>query len=138
MSPNGAPLSRQGKQWQLHSCCVVVVVRARRRLLRDETLGVRVEPAGDACGAFTRSCVVGITPNRARIDALMKSSLMLVTALNPHIGYDKASQIAKKAHKEGTTLVEAGGPQGLGYFTPEQFEEWVKPEEMIRPTPWRY
>ena len=92
----------------------------------------------DSSRCFTKSCVVGITANTGRIDSLMKNSLMLVTALNKHIGYDKASQIAKKAHKEGTTLVEAGGPQGLGYFTPEQFEEWVKPEEMIRPTPWRY
>ena len=63
---------------------------------------------------------------------------MLVTALNPHIGYDKASQVAKKAHKEGTTLIEAGGPAGLNFFTPEQFAEWVKPEEMIRPSPWKY
>ena len=52
--------------------------------------------------------------------------------------YDKASQVAKKAHKEGTTLIEAGGPQGLNFYTPEQFAEWVKPEEMIRPTPWTY
>ena len=65
----------------------------------------------------------------------MRSSLMLVTALNPHIGYDKASQIAKKAHKEGTTLIEAGGPQGLGFFTEAQFKEWVKPEAMTHPTP---
>ena len=65
-------------------------------------------------------------------------SLMLVTALNPHIGYDKASKVAKKAHKEGTTLIEAGGPEGLGYYTAEQFKEWVKPEEMIGPAPWKY
>jgi fumarate hydratase class II len=87
---------------------------------------------------FTKSCVVGIVPNTARIEQLMSSSLMLVTALNPHIGYDKASQIAKKAHKEGTTLIEAGGPKGLNYFTEEQFVEWVKPEEMIGPTKWQY
>ena len=68
----------------------------------------------------------------------MAQSLMLVTALNPHIGYDKASQIAKKAHKEGTTLVEAGGPKGLGYFTEEEFREWVKPEDMVAPTKWSY
>ena len=65
----------------------------------------------------------------------MGASLMLVTALNPHIGYDKASQIAKKAHKEGTTLLEAGGPQGLGYFTTQEFKEWVQPEMMISPSP---
>ena len=58
---------------------------------------------------------------------------MLVTALNPHIGYDKASKVAKKAHKEGTTLVEAGGPEGLGFYTAEEFAKWVKPEEMVRP-----
>ena len=92
----------------------------------------------DSSRCFTKSCVVGIEANRTRIDELMTSSLMLVTALNPHIGYDKASQVAKKAHKEGTTLIEAGGPQGLGFFTPEQFAEWVKPGEMIRPTPWSY
>ena len=65
----------------------------------------------------------------------MDASLMLVTAPNPHVGYDKASQIAKKAHKEGTTLLEAGGPQGLGYFTTQEFKEWVKPEMMISPSP---
>lgn len=89
----------------------------------------------DSCGCFTKSCVVGIQPNRERIRQLMTNSLMLVTALNPHIGYDKASQIAKKANKEGTTLLQAGGPEGLGFFTPEQFAEWVKPEEMCHPTP---
>ena len=61
----------------------------------------------DASGCFTKSCVVGIQPNLVRIDELMSASLMLVTALNKHIGYDKASQIAKKAHKEGTTLKDA-------------------------------
>ena len=54
-------------------------------------------------------------------------------ALNPHIGYDKASAIAKKAHKDGTTLIEAGGPKGLNYFTEQQFAEWVKPGEMVGP-----
>merc|ERR1712060_934154 len=75
----------------------------------------------DSSRCFTKSCVVGIEANRTRIDELMQSSLMLVTALNPHIGYDKASQVAKKAHKDGTTLIEAGGPQGLGFFTEDQF-----------------
>ena len=64
----------------------------------------------------------------------MESSLMLVTALNPHIGYDKASAVAKKAHKEGTTLIEAGGPEGLGFFTVEQFHDWVRPRDMTHPT----
>ena len=89
----------------------------------------------DSSRCFTKSCVVGIVANRERINALMESSLMLVTALNPYIGYDKASQIAKKAHKEGTTLLAAGGPSGLNYFTPEQFSQWVQPEEMTRPAP---
>ena len=79
------------------------------------------------------ACPSGITANRKRITQLMESSLMLVTALNPHIGYDKASKVAKKAHKEGTTLVEAGGPEGLGFYTAEEFAKWVKPEEMVRP-----
>eukprot|EP00964_Phaeocystis_antarctica_P121278 scaffold84959_cov63-Phaeocystis_antarctica.AAC.2 len=65
----------------------------------------------------------------------MGQSLMLVTALNKHIGYDKASQIAKKAHKEGTTLLQAGGPEGLGFYTAAEFAAWVRPEEMISPTP---
>ena len=88
---------------------------------------------GDASRCFAKSCVSGITANRKRITQLMESSLMLVTALNPHIGYDKASKVAKKAHKEGTTLVEAGGPEGLGFYTAEEFAKWVKPEEMVRP-----
>jgi fumarate hydratase class II len=92
----------------------------------------------DASRCFTQSCVVGIVANTDRIDQLMQSSLMLVTALNPHIGYDKASQVAKNAHKDGTTLIEAGGPEGLGFYTPEQFAEWVKPSEMIAPAKWQY
>jgi fumarate hydratase class II len=89
----------------------------------------------DSSSCFTQSCVEGIQPNRERIQSLMGASLMLVTALNPYIGYDKASQIAKKANKEGTTLLQAGGPDGLGYFTPEQFAQWVRPEDMIAPAP---
>ena len=88
----------------------------------------------DSSACFTKSCVEGIVANEARIEELMQSSLMLVTALNPHIGYDKASSVAKKAHKEGTTLVEAGGPDGLGYFTADEFAAWVKPADMIAPT----
>jgi fumarate hydratase class II len=88
----------------------------------------------DASGCFTKSCVVGIQPNLVRIDELMSASLMLVTALNKHIGYDKASQIAKKAHKEGTTLLQAGGPEGLGYYTAEEFAQWVRPQDMIAPS----
>lgn len=71
--------------------------------------------------------------NETRIKQLMESSLMLVTALNPYIGYDKASAVAKKAHKEGTTLIQAGGPEGLGFFTVKQFNEWVRPKDMTHP-----
>jgi len=85
----------------------------------------------DACVSFTDNCVVGIEPNRERITKLMQESLMLVTALNPHIGYDNAAKIAKKAHKEGTSLKAAG--IALGLLTSEQFDAWVKPEEMIGP-----
>jgi fumarate hydratase, class II len=80
---------------------------------------------------FTQHCVVGIEPNAARIDELMKKSLMLVTALNPHIGYDNAAKIAKKAHAEGTTLKEAA--LALGLVKAEDFDKWIKPEEMITP-----
>jgi fumarate hydratase class II len=80
---------------------------------------------------FTRHCVVGLQPNIARIDALMQQSLMLVTALNPHIGYDNAATIAKKAHTEGTTLKEAA--LALSLVTAEDFDTWIKPEAMITP-----
>lgn len=85
----------------------------------------------DACRSFTENCVVGIEANRERIDRLMHESLMLVTALNPHIGYDNAAKIAKKAHKEGTTLMRAGIE--LGLLTEEQFRQWVRPEDMVGP-----
>ena len=86
---------------------------------------------GEACVSFAENCVRGIEPNLSRIDELMRSSLMLVTALNPHIGYDAAATIAKKAHKENTTLKQAGVE--LGLLTAEQFEEWVRPERMVSP-----
>ena len=85
----------------------------------------------DAAMSFTDNCVVGIEANRERIARLVSDSLMLVTALNPHIGYDKAAQIAKKAHKEGTSLKEAG--RELGHLTDEQFDQWVRPERMVGP-----
>ena len=85
----------------------------------------------DGCVSFTDNCVVGIEANEDQIDQLMRSSLMLVTALNPHIGYDNAAKIAKKAHADGTTLREAG--LELGLMTEEQFAEWIKPGEMTRP-----
>ncbi|MDR5751213.1 MULTISPECIES: class II fumarate hydratase [unclassified Caballeronia] len=83
----------------------------------------------DGAQSFNDNCAVGIEPNEKRIDSLLNESLMLVTALNPHIGYDKAAQIAKKAHKEGTTLKASA--LALGYVTEAQFDEWVKPEEMV-------
>ena len=86
---------------------------------------------GDAARSFTDNCVVGTEPNLARIDELMRSSLMLVTALNPHIGYDNAAKIAKKAHADNSTLQEAG--EALGLLTAEQFDEWVRPDEMTHP-----
>jgi len=85
----------------------------------------------DACNSFTDNCVVGIEANRERITQLLNDSLMLVTALNPHIGYDNAAKVAKKAHKEGTTLKQAA--MDLGLLTAEQFDAWVKPEDMIAP-----
>ncbi|KAI5638931.1 lyase domain-containing protein [Phthorimaea operculella] len=86
---------------------------------------------GDTCNAFNKNCAVGITANIERIDKIMNESLMLVTALNPHIGYDKAALIAKTAHKEGGTL--KGTAIKLGILTEEQFNEWVRPENMLGP-----
>jgi fumarate hydratase class II len=84
---------------------------------------------GDACESFNEHCAVGIEPNMERIKMNLNNSLMLVTALNTHIGYDNAAKIAKKAHKEHTTLKEAA--VALNLLTPEQFDEWVKPEAMV-------
>lgn len=86
---------------------------------------------GDACESFNLNCVSGIKANKERINKLMNESLMLVTALNPHIGYDKAAKIAKTAHKEGTTLKEQA--LKLGYLTEQQYNAWVKPEDMLGP-----
>jgi fumarate hydratase class II len=86
---------------------------------------------GDACRSFEENCAAGIEADAPRIDALLRQSLMLVTALNPHIGYDKAAKIAKTAHKEGKTLRQAA--IDLGLCTGEQFDQWVKPEQMTRP-----
>ncbi|WP_298433073.1 class II fumarate hydratase [Ottowia sp.] len=85
----------------------------------------------DGMVSFNDHCAAGIEPNRARIDELVQRSLMLVTALNPHIGYDRAAQIAKKAHKEGTSLREAA--LASGHLTAEQFDAWVRPEGMVSP-----
>ena len=85
----------------------------------------------DGMHSFDAHCASGIEANQERIADLMARSLMLVTALAPHIGYDRAAQIAKQAHKEGGTLKDTA--LALGYVTAEQFEQWVKPEQMIRP-----
>jgi fumarate hydratase class II len=86
---------------------------------------------GDCSTCFAKNCVEGIKPNTSKIESIMNESLMLVTALNPHIGYDKAAQCAKKAHKEGTTLKEAA--LALGHLTEVQFDMWVRPEQMLGP-----
>ena len=83
----------------------------------------------DACISFNNHCAVGIEPNNERIKELVDKSLMLVTALNTHIGYENAAKIAKTAHKNGTTLKEEA--INLGFVTSEQFDEWVKPEDMV-------
>ncbi len=85
----------------------------------------------DACHGFVDYCINGIELNRAQIDEHLRNSLMLVTALNPHIGYDKAAQVAKNAHKQGTSLRESAIQ--LGYLTGEEFDSYVKPEEMTHP-----
>jgi fumarate hydratase class II len=85
----------------------------------------------EACDSMRVHCATGIEPNLARIKQHLDDSLMLVTALNTHIGYEKSAKIAKKAHVEGTSLKEAAA--ALGYVTPEQYDEWVVPVEMTRP-----
>lgn len=79
--------------------------------------------------SFNDHCAVGIEPNRARIDELVGRSLMLVTALNPHIGYDKAAYIAKKAHQEGSSLRDAAITSG--HLTAEQVDQWVVAKQMV-------
>jgi fumarate hydratase class II len=83
----------------------------------------------DGADSFRENCAEGIEPNRERLKENLEKSLMLVTALNPHIGYDKAAKIAKHAHQKGSTLKEAA--LELGFVTAEQFDEWVKPEKMV-------
>jgi fumarate hydratase class II len=83
----------------------------------------------DGMKSFEEHCVRGIAPNEARIRELLERSLMLVTGLAPHIGYDRAAEIAKKAHKEGTTLREAA--LALGYVSAGDFDRWVRPEDMV-------
>src|SRR5262245_48279859 len=86
----------------------------------------------DGCRSFEEHCARGIRPNQARIRALLEGSLMLVTALSPHIGYDKAAEIAKKAHREGRTLREAA--LALGYVSARDFDRWVRPADMTGPS----
>jgi len=83
----------------------------------------------DGMVSFNDHCAVGIEPNRERITQLVQGSLMLVTALNTHIGYDKAAQIAKSAHHEGLSLREAA--VASGFVTAAQFDAWVRPEQMV-------
>jgi fumarate hydratase class II len=85
----------------------------------------------DACKGFVAFCIDGIELNREQIDAYLRDSLMLVTALNQYVGYDNAAKIAKNAHKKGISLKESSIE--LGLLTGEQFDEYVKPEEMTHP-----
>jgi fumarate hydratase class II len=85
----------------------------------------------DSCHSFNDHCAIGIEPDTNRIANNLNNSLMLVTALNPHIGYEKAARISLTAHREGLTLREAA--LKLGYVTPAQFDSWVRPEEMTHP-----
>jgi fumarate hydratase class II len=85
----------------------------------------------DACDSFREKCVDGLEPDRERIEALMRQSLMLVTALNPHIGYDSAAKAAKKAHAENLTLKESD--VALGLLSPEDFDRLVDPRQMLGP-----
>jgi fumarate hydratase class II len=86
----------------------------------------------DTCTMFNEHCAVGIEPVREKLEYYNRNTLMLVTALNPHIGYDNAAKIAKTAHKNGTTLKEEA--VSLGLLTPEQFDAWVRPEDMLGPS----
>src|SRR4030095_8278816 len=84
---------------------------------------------GEGSRSFEEHCARGIEADEGRIRELVERSLMLVTALSPHIGYDRAAEIAKKAHREGSTLREAA--LGLGYVSAQDFDRWVRPEAMI-------
>ena len=86
---------------------------------------------GDASASFEKNCARGIEPNHGRIQQNLEQSLMLVTALNPKIGYDNAAKVAKKAYAEGTTLKQAA--VALGLLTESEFDAWVRPEKMIGP-----
>jgi fumarate hydratase class II len=88
-----------------------------------------VQLLSDGCRNFNVHCISGLEPDPARMAEHLERGLMLVTALNPHIGYDRAAEIAKKAYAQGTTLREAA--MELGYLTSEEFDQWVRPETML-------
>jgi len=90
-----------------------------------------IELLADACRSFEEQCACGIEPNLPRIEEHLANNLMLVTALNPHIGYEKAAKISLAAHHQGLTLREAAIRSG--YLTPEQFDQWVNPRAMTHP-----
>jgi fumarate hydratase class II len=92
----------------------------------------------DGCNNFQEHCVAGLEPDAGKMAEHLERGLMLVTALNPHIGYDKSAQIAKKAYAEGLTLREAA--LDLGYLTDAEFDQWVRPENMLEAgmnNPWQ-
>jgi fumarate hydratase class II len=101
------------------------------RVLRLHNFLHSVRLLNDACKGFVEFCIEGIELNREQIDEYLNDSLMLVTALNQHIGYDNASKIAKNAHKKGTSLKESAIE--LGLLTSEKFDKLVKPKEMTQP-----
>jgi len=90
-----------------------------------------IELLADGARNFQQHCVAGLEPDAAQMAQHLERGLMLVTALNPHIGYDKSAEIAKKAYAEGLTLRESA--LALGYLTDAQFDEWVKPQNMLAP-----
>ena len=90
-----------------------------------------IQLLSEGCRSFDEHCARGIEPNEKRIKEHLDNSLMLVTALNPHIGYEKAARIALKAYREDISLREAA--LALGYVTADEFDKWVRPEEMIHP-----
>ena len=87
----------------------------------------------DVCESFVDNCLVGLKANKERINELLNNSLMLVTALNPYIGYDKSAKIAKHAHKNGLTLKQSA--LELKFLTEEEFDKYVRPEQMLGPSP---
>ena len=101
----------------------------KNHLLMIYNLLTEARLLGEACASFEQRCVAGITPNHTMIEKNLAHSLMLVTALNPHIGYENAAKIAKKARQEGTTLQQAA--VALGLVTAQQFDEWVNPQKMV-------